>query len=63
MAVYIDDAFDIFVDGELVSSIKPKSRRIKVNLKSGHDLKTVKIASCFAEIGIKKVCGAESLIP
>lgn len=61
--LYIDDAFDIFVDGELVSSIKPKSGRIKIKFKNpGHDLKTVKICfPVFAEIGIKKVCGNREL--
>lgn len=57
--LYIDDAFDIFVDDVLVSSPKPKSGKIKVTFENPeHQLKTIKICfPVFAEIGIKEISG------
>lgn len=61
--LYIDDAFDIFVDDVLVSSKKPKSGKINIRFKNPkHQLKTVKICfPVFVEIGIKKISGNREL--
>lgn len=60
--LYVDDAFDIFVDDQLVASPKPKSGKMKIVFKNPkHELKTVKVCfPVFAEIGIKEIrCNGE----
>lgn len=61
--LYVDDAFDIFVDDVLVSSVRPKSGRIKIKFKnSKHQCKTVKICfPVFAEVGIKRISGNKEI--
>ena len=60
--IYIEDSFDVFVDGVKVAEPKPKSGKIRISFRNPkHKPVTVKICfPIFAEIGIKEIrCNGE----
>ncbi|MGI6085107.1 MAG: SGNH/GDSL hydrolase family protein [Acetivibrionales bacterium] len=61
--IYIEDSFDVFVDGIKVATPKPKSGKINISFKNpNHEPVTVKICfPIFAETGIKEIrCNGET---
>lgn len=61
--LYVDDAFDVFVDDQLIASLRPKSGRIKISFGNPrHEQKILKICfPIFAETGIKEIrCNGET---
>lgn len=62
--IYIEDSFDVFVDGVKVAEPKPKSGKIRISFRNPkHKPVTVKICfPIFAEIGIKEIrCNGETI--
>lgn len=61
--IYIEDSFDVFVDGIKMAEPKPKSGKIRISFKNPKH-KPVNVKICFpifAEIGIKEIrCNGET---
>lgn len=61
--IYIEDSFDVFIDGIKVAEPKPKSGKIRISFKNPKR-KPVTVKICFpifAEIGIKEIrCNGET---